>query len=425
MPIISEDDFQLLNRYKGIEFRNMNSNPSAFIIMQIGNIEMDVFYRDTLVPTLIECGYQPKRIDKHNEGGLLKQEITTNISEAELIVADLTNERPNCYLEIGYAMGLDKYKNLILLSREDHNASSPNFKKDGPKVHFDLQGYDILFWNPEKLDEFRNKLKSKINTRKLITIKGQNSITSNEKNNWFLEQNNHAINGLGSANLTAYMEVSLFPFGIRPNILQSDLLKYAKNSVIHTFGWPIGVVFENIKAISPKPREDGIFAEISTKEKTGYVNDGERSTYDYWAFRKDGTYYVLRSLFEDITGTNKQIFFNTRIVQITEALLFGAKLYSQFESFGNNKISIGIKHAGLKDRILSSSTPGRFMQDSNVSFTDSISLHKDISISEIESNLVYIVESFTEPLFQLFNYFKLDKDILKQIVDDFVAGKVT
>lgn len=47
----------------------------AFVIMKIGNKELDEICKKAIVPTLISCGFDPKRVDKHNMGGLLKSEI--------------------------------------------------------------------------------------------------------------------------------------------------------------------------------------------------------------------------------------------------------------------------------------------------------------------------------------------------------------
>ncbi len=152
----------------------------SFVIMQIGNPELDNFYHEILVPTLKTCDLDVKRVDKHNEGNLLKSEIVNFIKSSDIIIADLTNERPNCYLEVGYTMGLNKFQNLILISREDHLPESPNFKKDGPKIHFDLIGYDIIFWDPNDLNEFRIKLETKIKNRlKLVNQKKENSFKKN------------------------------------------------------------------------------------------------------------------------------------------------------------------------------------------------------------------------------------------------------
>jgi integrase len=91
----------------------------GFIIMQIGNADLDRVCADAIVPAIEAAGLAAKRVDKHNVGGLLKSETIAFIQQADIIVADLTNERPNCYLEIGYAMGLDKFTNLILTARRN------------------------------------------------------------------------------------------------------------------------------------------------------------------------------------------------------------------------------------------------------------------------------------------------------------------
>jgi hypothetical protein len=49
-----------------------------------------------------------RRVDRHNEGDLLDSEIVQFIERSQIIVADLTNERHNCYLEVGYATGLER-----------------------------------------------------------------------------------------------------------------------------------------------------------------------------------------------------------------------------------------------------------------------------------------------------------------------------
>src|SRR4030042_2766425 len=166
----------------------------AFIIMQIGNLDLDNICKDVFVPVLKACGLDPKRVDKHNEGRLLKSEIVNFIESSDIIIADLTNERPNCYLEIGYAMGLDKFRNLILTAREDHYHDSLNYKKEGPKIHFDLSGYDILFWEPDKLREFKKELERRIKRRMVTLPLSLPSSPWNEE--WFSKQKELAFAGL-------------------------------------------------------------------------------------------------------------------------------------------------------------------------------------------------------------------------------------
>ena len=143
----------------------MADRGNAFVIMQIGNPELDHVYDRVIVPALRRCGLDARRVDRHNVGGLLYSEIIAFIEESDLIVADLTNERPNCYLEVGYAIGTGRFTNLILTAREDHSSDSPNHRPGGPKVHFDLAGYDILFWSPTRLESFGSELEKRAQRR--------------------------------------------------------------------------------------------------------------------------------------------------------------------------------------------------------------------------------------------------------------------
>jgi hypothetical protein len=137
----------------------------AFVIMQIGNMALDRVYERAIAPAIRDCDLVPRRVDRHNEGGLLHSEILAFLEESEILVADLTNQRPNCYLEVGYALGARRSAHLVLTAREDHQPDSPNYRPDGPKVHFDVSGYDILFWDPACLDAFRAQLAKRIRRR--------------------------------------------------------------------------------------------------------------------------------------------------------------------------------------------------------------------------------------------------------------------
>ena len=47
----------------------------AFIIMQIGDADLDRACAEAIVPAVEASGLDARRVDKHNEGGLLKSEI--------------------------------------------------------------------------------------------------------------------------------------------------------------------------------------------------------------------------------------------------------------------------------------------------------------------------------------------------------------
>jgi hypothetical protein len=130
------------------------------------------------------------------------------------------------------------------------------------------------------------------------------------------------------------------------NKSQLELLNAVRNSEIHTFGWPIGITLDNREDFRPQPVADGIRVEIAIAEQT--LSD--RSSHDHWVLRSNGDFYLLKSLFEEERADGK-IFFNTRIVRVTESLLFAANLYQNLGAASENEIkhscySSGVGRAG-------------------------------------------------------------------------------
>ena len=384
----------------------------AFIIMQIGNRDLDLVCEKAIVPVLKSCGFEPKRVDKHNTGRLLKSEIVEFIISSDIIVADLTNERPNCYLEVGYAMGLDKFRNLILTAREDHSQDSPNYKKKGPKIHFDLSGYDILFWELDKLDGFKAELEKRIKRRVAI-------LPSSDQpwdNKWLNEHREKAMAGLERNNLSGFMEVCLTPRDLKLNKELNELLLATEKAQIQTFGWPLGAMDNFNPKYRPKPTTEGIVNELDFED---------RENYDYWTLRKDGTFYLLKSLFEDKRKPGN-IFFNTRIVRITEALIYLVRLYSGLNISSEEYVLIKIRHGGLKNRMLTASDGKAItFHKGRQSIENEVDTEVETKLERIEQDLIDLVQKFTTPLFEVFEYFKVDRRLLEDIVNNFVAGKVT
>ena len=69
-------------------------------------------------------------------------------------------------------------------------------------------------------------------------------------------------------------------------------------------------------SMKPRPMRNGIVNTV--------IREGK--SYDFWALRQDGSFYLLQTLFEDSQGAN-ELFFNTRIVRTTEMLMYLARLY--------------------------------------------------------------------------------------------------
>lgn len=391
---------------------------SAFIIMQIGNPELDTVCAHAIVPALEACGLDPKRVDKHNKGGLLKSEIIAFIQSADIIVADLTNERPNCYLEVGYVMGIDKFSNLILTAREDHNQDSVNYARGRSKIHFDLSGYDILFWDPKQLDTFRNELEKRIRRRLAITSSTTGISRPSWDNDWIDKHRGKAFADLQIAfqnSNPGFMELGFALSVDKPNFTQRVLLDAAREAQIDTFGWAIGVVLDSREEYRPHSTADGIVAEIHSKDSRSY---------DYWALRRNGDFYLLQSLFEDIQESGL-IYFNTRIVRVTEAFLYCARLYNKLGIQTTSVVNISIVHGGLKNRVLKSAGGRSHLFQNSTTTENEVQTIVSPRLSTIEANLVNLVKEALSPFFMVFDFFEPSDYVYADIVNNFVAGRTS
>jgi hypothetical protein len=232
---------------------------------------------------------------------------------------------------------------------------------------------------------------------------------------WFQAQRTTASAGLAKLKLTGAMEAR---FGLHNglNKTQMELLKAVRASQINAFGWPIAVLLENRPEYKPRPFGDGIRTEASFGD--------ERTSYDYWALRKSGDFYLLQSLFED-TREKGALFFNTRIVRVTEALLFARNLYTALGATADAKISVRFTHSGLAGRTLKSASWNRPLfanptTHEQVSVTEAV-----IVLGDIQGALVDEVERVCAPLFMLFDFQEFAREVYEDIVRRFERGEVT
>jgi nucleoside 2-deoxyribosyltransferase len=79
-----------------------------------------------------KCGYVCERVDEAAFTGDIVERIRDGIRNAEFVIADLTDARPNVYLEVGYAWG--QGRPVLLVARE------------GQQLHFDVSHHKCVFY---------------------------------------------------------------------------------------------------------------------------------------------------------------------------------------------------------------------------------------------------------------------------------------
>lgn len=105
---------------------------------------------NSIESSILEAGYEPKRVDKHEHINKIDDEIIALIRQSKFIVADYTDQRGGVYFESGFALGINIP--VVWTCRKD----------EIKKLHFDTNHYNFLTWEKDTLPEFEDKLKNRI-----------------------------------------------------------------------------------------------------------------------------------------------------------------------------------------------------------------------------------------------------------------------
>ncbi len=106
--------------------------PNAFIAMPFSEPYNEV-YRDAIRPIVDEIGYDPFRVDEAAGPGIILNDIWNRITEASVVLAEISEPNPNVYYEIGVAHALKKP--TVLLAQR------------GTKLPFDVGPHRCIFYD--------------------------------------------------------------------------------------------------------------------------------------------------------------------------------------------------------------------------------------------------------------------------------------
>jgi nucleoside 2-deoxyribosyltransferase len=149
----------LYNRFAKRANKLLSTNkPKVFVITPIqgekhGDQEQQRIFREyderfqTVEDVLSRAGGVAIRIDKEHALEDLVGRIKKEIRNAQFVVADLTDERPSCYFEAGYAEALGK---PIIYVASKQSVARPGSKTN---IHFDIHMNMNYFSNHSELKE--------------------------------------------------------------------------------------------------------------------------------------------------------------------------------------------------------------------------------------------------------------------------------
>ena len=124
---------------------------------------VEEFFRKTADPLVRELGYEPLQMGVgKNEFVWMNQAIFDSLHHSSVALVDLTALRPNCFMELGYALG---HKLRVIVSA-----------RDDTRIPFDAFALEAFQWKEtedlgKRLDRFRTHWERNINLPTLVRPK--------------------------------------------------------------------------------------------------------------------------------------------------------------------------------------------------------------------------------------------------------------
>lgn len=142
--------------------------PRVFYVRLLNNAipeyaSVESFFRNTVDPWVTELGYEPLQMGiGKNEFAWMNQAIFDSLHHSSVVLVDLTGLRPNCFMELGYALG--NKQRVIVTARDDTHIS------------FDAFALEAFQWNEsedpaKRIDRFRIHWERNINMPTLVRPK--------------------------------------------------------------------------------------------------------------------------------------------------------------------------------------------------------------------------------------------------------------
>lgn len=235
---------------------------------------------------------------------------------------------------------------------------------------------------------------------------------------WVKNENDNAMMEIKSAGFTEgfFKFVIQVPYSL-DQIDNATLLEIARKSECHKTGWPIGVVLTKPE-YRPVSFADGIRAVINT-------GDG----FDYWAINNRGHFFFVRSHQEDanrpqrLPKDNKSLWFDVAVWRIAEIIFYTANLCTELNLKQSEKIKLTVFYEGLKDRILAVTTRLRLLGIHGKCTEDKYEKDLELQVADIMPKLKDHVYQISIGLFVLFDFFKPERAVVDNIVDEFLNAR--
>lgn len=130
---------------------------TCFVIQKFDKAKFDKRYRDIFEPAIKAAGYEPYRVDCDPSASIPIEEIERQIRSADVCFVEITEDNPNVWFELGFALASGK--EVCLVCSTERTSKYP----------FDIQHRLIINYNTESTSDYQ-EINEKIKAR-LISLK--------------------------------------------------------------------------------------------------------------------------------------------------------------------------------------------------------------------------------------------------------------
>jgi len=139
----------------------------CFIAMPFDRTDTDYIYKLVYKKLLGNFKITEVRVDVKEHNKNINDFIIEEIKKSDFMITDLTYARPSVYYESGFG---ERKIPVIYTVRKDHFKGNTDDLNSNLSVHFDVSMRNIICWEKDKINLFKNKLESRVKhvTRPII-----------------------------------------------------------------------------------------------------------------------------------------------------------------------------------------------------------------------------------------------------------------
>lgn len=136
----------------------------CFVIQPFDGDKYDQLFNETYKPAIVAAGFQPYRVDEDPSASIPIEQIEKGLREAAFCFAEISEDNPNVWFELGMAIAHGKEVCLVC-------------NRDRKKFPFDVQHRRIISYSTHGPSDFEN-LKAEISNRLTAIGRKQAAISS-------------------------------------------------------------------------------------------------------------------------------------------------------------------------------------------------------------------------------------------------------